>query len=158
MTIVNPTMPTPGSPRGGEEIDLANAVQALLSDYNGNIDTTNLKDGAVTKVKLATDALNAFLKLLVPGDRKVAFGVHDNGGAAWGLVPDRVFNIPHGLLVIPSWWIAWGTKAVSTIDAQDPTVCTRISEDATNLVVKQSTLYRGNCNLPGAPVYWLAIS
>lgn len=48
MGIITPTMPTPGDPRGGEELDLQNAVQALLNEFNGNIDAANLKTGAGT--------------------------------------------------------------------------------------------------------------
>lgn len=47
--IIGPTMPTPGQPRGGEELDLQNAVQALLNEFNGNIDTDNMKPAAGLK-------------------------------------------------------------------------------------------------------------
>jgi hypothetical protein len=81
MGIINPTLPSVNSPRGDEEVDARNALATVLGEFNGNVDQNNLKDGAVTKAKLATDALNAFLKLVVAADIKVAFGNYVD----WGL-------------------------------------------------------------------------
>lgn len=65
MSIINPTMPTPGDPRGAEEADLANAVQTLLNEFNGNIDNANIKAAAgIDKSKLAADVQGS---LLPPG-------------------------------------------------------------------------------------------
>lgn len=58
MGIVASTMPTPGDPRGSEELDLANTVQSLLAEFNGNISLENFSTAlraavngvAVTKV------------------------------------------------------------------------------------------------------------
>jgi hypothetical protein len=134
-----------GTTIDSEQVDAE--FNQILGVLNGSIDPANLS--AASK--------NTFLKLASAADRKVVWGSSDNGGASWGLTPDRVFNIAHGQGVSPQWWIAWGTVASSTASGQDPTVVSRISEDATNLTVKQSTLYRGNCNFPGAPVYWIGI-
>jgi hypothetical protein len=56
VTIINPTMPTPGDARGAEEIDLANALQALLADYNGSINADNIAAGAIGTSELAVPA------------------------------------------------------------------------------------------------------
>ena len=129
----------------------------LYDLVNGNLDSDNLGAASVERDRLAADALNAFLKLFTPADHKLAFGTGDNGGASWGGAADRVFDIPHGMGGTPGWWMAWGKRAVSDADSEDPTVVTMISADNTNLRVKQSTLYRGHCNFPGAVVYWVAI-
>src|SRR4051794_33446577 len=52
--------------------------------------------GSIAKADLATDALNAFLKLASAGDHKVKWGLFDDGGS-WGLTPERIWTIPHGL-------------------------------------------------------------
>lgn len=134
---------------------MANLI-ALRDVINGALDAINLANGAVTRTKLATDALNAFTKLATPGDHKEAWGVDDNGGASWGGNPDRVFTIAHGLGAVPTEVQLTGHTAVSTVSGGDPTVCSIQDLDATNILVRQSTLYRGNCNFPGAPVHWRA--
>lgn len=144
-----------GTPIVADQVDAE--FDQILGVLNGNVDAANIANGTVGKAELATDALNNFLKLAVAGDRKIVWGSSDNGGASWGLAADRVFNIAHGQGVAPQAWIAWGGVANSTASTQDPTVVSRISDDSTNLQVKQSTLLRGTCNFPGAPVYWIGI-
>lgn len=39
--------------------DLETDIQGLFTEFNGNIDTANLKDGAVTSTKLASGAIDA---------------------------------------------------------------------------------------------------
>lgn len=143
-----------------------NAVDArVLAD--GAVDTAAIVDGAVNSAKVTdgslmrgdmnADVLNAFLKLLVPGDRKVAFaqGV-DSGG--WGIAPDKNFTVAHGLGAVPVFWIAWASVANSSANVNDPVVATRWSHDAVNLTMRLSTVLRGNCNFPGVLVSWLAIA
>jgi hypothetical protein len=47
MGIISPTMPTVGQSRGAEEIDLANAVQAILNEMNGSLDSANVASGSL---------------------------------------------------------------------------------------------------------------
>lgn len=144
-----------GTPAVADEVDAEfNQIIAVLT---GNVDAANLANGGVTKVKLAPDSLNAFLKLHAAADKKWAFGGPINDGAAWGGIPDHTQTIAHGLPSTPTWWIAWASVANSTASATDPVMCSRISEDATNLVVKLRTGMGGNCNLPGVAVSWAAI-
>jgi hypothetical protein len=64
MGLVNPTMPTLGDPRGTEEVDLQNAVQALLNAFNGNIEAVNIADGTITAAELATALAQSYLALI----------------------------------------------------------------------------------------------
>jgi hypothetical protein len=134
-----------GTTIDSEQVDAE--FNQILAVLNGSIDPANLS--AASK--------NTFLKLASAADRKVVWGTSDNSGASWGLTADRDFNIAHGQGVAPQWWIAWGTTAISTASGADPTVVSRLSDDATNLRVRQSTLYRGTCNFAGANVYWIGI-
>lgn len=44
MGVISPTLPTPGEPRGTEETDVRNALLALLAEFNGNIEASNLAE------------------------------------------------------------------------------------------------------------------
>jgi hypothetical protein len=46
MSLINPTLGTPGDKRGPEELDDRNALSALLAEFNGNIDNANIKGSA----------------------------------------------------------------------------------------------------------------
>lgn len=153
-----PTKPLPdiGELNATADAKVRDIMQELQSILTGNVDRNNLKDGETTKAKLATDALQAFLQLLVPGTHKVKFGVYDDG-ASWGIAPERTLNIPHGMGGTPVWAIAWADTAVSTASATDPVAASLVSIDGTNIVVKLRTLQGGNCNFPGVNTYWLAI-
>lgn len=129
-----------------EQVDAE--LDQLVNKINGSIDYDNL----------STDSKNRFMKLLSVADRKEAFGVDDNGGATWGLSAERTFNIPHGLGTTPTNVQLTGETANSTASTEDPTVVSLVSADATNIRVKQRTIYGGNCNFPGAPVHWRAIA
>lgn len=148
-----PQLNEPNATADPKTRDLLTEIVGILTD---GVDRNNLKDGEVTKAKLATDALNAFLKLAGAADRKVAWGSYLDPGS-WGNAPDRNVSIPHGQGVAPQWFIAWASPAVSTASSEDPVVATRKSADATNLVVKLSTLLRGNCNFPGVTTFWIGI-
>jgi hypothetical protein len=106
MSIVNPTLPNPGDPRGGEETDVRNALVAILADHNGNIDDDNIKSAAgIQWSKLANgtavlDQLGANGDATVRRGRSVIAGAGTrtntvygalDGGAAPG--PDQVSGI-----------------------------------------------------------------
>lgn len=76
MGLISPTMPQPGQPRGGEETDLANAVQALLNLVNGNLDAANLAANAVGSSELADGAVATAAKLAdgIVGSKKISPG------------------------------------------------------------------------------------
>lgn len=164
--IVSPTMPTPGQPRGGEELDLQNAVQALLNEFNGNIDAANLKDLAVPKVKLATDALNAFLKLATAADIRLDFGVFTYTPSYGGLstfqydvthsLKDAAGNpkVPTVVLATPSSGVAG--PPISGPDEISMTVLDG-SFTTTKFTVRGHNFSGGAMNFPGIRVYYLAI-
>jgi hypothetical protein len=54
MGLISPTLPTAGSPRGSEEVDTINALQAIVTELNGLLDAANIEDGSITAVELAT--------------------------------------------------------------------------------------------------------
>lgn len=46
MARISPDLPTIGDKRGPEEVDIRTALAALLAEFNGNIDSTNVKAAA----------------------------------------------------------------------------------------------------------------
>lgn len=114
--IIDPYNFTNGEAADAEQVDARFA--AVLGQVNGNLDETNIKDaavtnvklaaaavrqahiadGEVTKVKLAADVLNAFPQLVSAATRKVDFGRWDYTGNG---TQERFFNIFHGLGVVP---------------------------------------------------------
>jgi hypothetical protein len=156
MAIVNPTMPTPGQPRGGEETDLQNAVQAILNEFNGNIDSANLKDGGIALADLATAVLNNFLKLVVGADRKLAFRAEAPG--AWGTVVQRDWTIAHGMGLTPIVAFAIEAPIATSLSGGVliPVIVGLVSKDATNLTFRGRTGDGGTTNNANA-TYWMAI-
>jgi hypothetical protein len=49
MTLLTVSLPTTGTARGSEEVDVGNALAAILADYNGSITPENLKNGGVAE-------------------------------------------------------------------------------------------------------------
>jgi hypothetical protein len=151
MGIINPTLPSVNSPRGDEEVDARNALATVLGEFNGNVDQNNLKDGAVTKAKLATDALNAFLKLVVAADIKVAFGNYSTGG--WGGTSVQTGAIPHGMATTPT--VALVAPSAGDVGTLDMSVQV-VSIGAANINY-QAVSHSGNLSFPGVRIYWVAI-
>lgn len=56
MGLIAPTIPSAGSPRGSEEVDVINALTALVNLVNGSLDSANLAANAVTASEV-TDAI-----------------------------------------------------------------------------------------------------
>jgi hypothetical protein len=54
MAQISPALPIIGGNRGDGESALRSDVQALLNEFNGNIDASNLANGAVTVPKFGT--------------------------------------------------------------------------------------------------------
>jgi hypothetical protein len=151
MGIINPTLPSVNSPRGDEEVDARNALATVLGEFNGNVDQNNLKDGAVTKAKLATDALNAFLKLIVPADIKLAFGVYVT--PAWGGSGLQAGSFAHGLGTTPTTVLLSITAGdVNTLDMSVQIV----GFNATNISY-QGVSHSGGINFSGVRIHWVAI-
>jgi hypothetical protein len=86
MAQVNPALPTMGAERGDGESALRSDVQAILNEFNGNIDTANVKPGY-------------FLELLTTGTRRrTAFGQTTLAFAASNFA---TVVITHGLGITP---------------------------------------------------------
>jgi hypothetical protein len=134
-------------------------IAAILAQLNGNVDATNLAAGGVSKAKLATDALQAFLQLGTPATRRLAYG-RNIPGVGFGGGNRQQFSIAHGLGTTPLFWLVQGgpVGAASTSTGQKESVnAEKASEDATNLVV-QCNLSNGATAAVGPPYLdWLAI-
>jgi hypothetical protein len=52
MPLIAPTLPTIGQPVSTEDPKVISAFQAIVSAINGNLDSANLHDGAVTAAKV----------------------------------------------------------------------------------------------------------
>jgi hypothetical protein len=86
MAQVNPALPTMGAERGDGESALRSDVQAILNEFNGNIDTANVKPGY-------------FLELLTTGTRRrTAFGQATLAFAASNFA---TVVVTHGLGITP---------------------------------------------------------
>lgn len=101
--VVDPFAASPGGVIAAAEINAR--IAAILAQVNGNLDAANYKDASVTKVKLATDSLQAFLQLLAPATRRIAFG---SGTWTWAGGTNEVGSglIAHGLGVVPIFAMA----------------------------------------------------
>lgn len=58
MAVINPTIPTGGQPRGGEETDVTNALTTIVSEINGGLDAANLSDVELKAIAGLTSAAN----------------------------------------------------------------------------------------------------
>jgi hypothetical protein len=147
-----------GTPAVADQVDAE--FDQILGVLNGNVDAANLAAGAVTIPKLATAVLNNFPKLATSADRKIAFGGPYDDGASWGVAPERLLDVPHGVAggVTPVWAMAIATPAASTASATDPVgVSGPVLMNTSIIRFRLRTLQGGNCNFPGVSVYWIAI-
>lgn len=139
---------TPGTAIDSEQVDAElNQIVGLTS---GNLDLTNV----------ATALKNAFLKLAVAADRKIAFGLDANApaGASWGISPETTGVIAHGLGATPSYVFLTAGTAVSTASGASVVAASVVSVDGTNINYKLRTVDGGNCNFPAVKLYWAAVS
>lgn len=151
--VVDPYTATPGATIAAAEINAR--IAAIIAQVNGNLDAANYKDASVTKAKLASDALQAFLQLATPGTRKIKWGVSATGSL--GGTPQVSWTIPHGLGTTPTvaFVIAGGISTFGSVP-QVPVVGSVISFDATNLTAIFRTSNNDNTN-NSTPVYWVVI-
>lgn len=145
MSIINPTMPTIGAPRGSEEIDVRSALVALLADYNGNIDLSNI--------------LTPLLYLAAGADRKVNLGTFVTAAFDSTANMSRVTgSFAHGLGSSPT--VVLGTCGSIADSAhggvENAVTFSPVSWDATN-VNYVCTLGGGTAN-NSTDVYWVAIA
>lgn len=105
---------TSGSPfTPGFFYEATDTGQVFLTNSDGTawielpgvpLGAADIADGAITAPKLATDALNTFLKLLSAADRKVNMGTGVTPSFAGN--PGANGSFAHGLGVTPMWWTA----------------------------------------------------
>lgn len=84
MGLISPTLPTLGDPNSTEDVDVRNALQAILALVNGNIDSANAPTLANTDLTL--DALVAGATGLVKG----SFSAYRAAGYSTNGVPTKI--------------------------------------------------------------------
>jgi hypothetical protein len=102
VAVINPTLPTIGDSRGGEEADVRAALAAILTELNGNLDGANLKDNSLTGDELLpalAEALGINETGIVRRGKSIIATEESRTNAAFGTLPtaDQVQN-----LVLPS--------------------------------------------------------
>lgn len=152
--VVDPYTASPGGVIAAAEINAR--IAAILTQVNGNLDAANLKDAGVTKIKLAADALQAFLQLGVAATRKIRFGNVAPG--TWGGLNSIDVTVPHGLGVTPVFAIGiFNSIATFTSGGLEvPVVVSVFGLDATNVTFRCRTSDGGQTN-NAKPLYWVAI-
>jgi hypothetical protein len=124
MATINPTLPTPGQPRGSEESDMLNAFNALLAEFNGNVDEANLKTALKQILGVSDGTTPRRGKSIIPGTEtrtNVAYGTLPT--------PDQVtVTLPtdgHIFVAYQATWqesVAQAARAAIFIDANQLTV------------------------------------
>jgi hypothetical protein len=151
--VVDPYTATPGAVIAAAEINAR--ISAILAQVNGNLDAANVKDGSVTKVKLGSDSLQAFLQLGVPATKKLRFGSVAPG--AWGSVAQRDDTIAHSLAAVPDLaggiWLP-GIATVSSGGTVLPVVVSLFSKDGTNIVLRSRTADGATTNNAATLLWW----
>lgn len=108
MPTINPTLPTVGEPRSTEDVDVLNALTALVNLVNGNLDDDNIADGSATEAVLSStvaELLGITRSGTVRRGKAVIAAEETRTNAAFGLLatPDRVQGVvlpTDGLLLI----------------------------------------------------------
>lgn len=151
--VVDPYTATPGATIAAAEINAR--IAAILAQVNGNLDAANVKDASVTKAKLASDALQAFLQLATVGTRKVAFG--SVATPAFGGTNRASGTITHGLGVAPvAVMMIAGTIATFGGEAADSPVTVSWFTPTTTQISYEARIASGQSN-NATTIYWIAI-
>lgn len=100
MGLIAPTLPTIGQQRGDGEVSVRSTLVALLNEFNGNIESANIKDGSITAADLASGVVK-----VKPYPANVVVTQETRTNTAYGLMttPDRVQNVvlpTNGLIAI----------------------------------------------------------
>ena len=154
--IVDPYDFTNGTTADAEQVDARFA--AVLAQVNGNIDADNLAAAGVTKAKLATDALNTFLKLVTAADLVAKFGTFATGAfAALTGSSTATGTVTHGLGRTPLYVLFGNTHITNNSVSPSPLA----PSVAVNGVPGATTFgwvasVEGSTN-NGCTVYWLAV-
>lgn len=127
------------------------AVNAIASDklQDSAVITAKIAAANVTKSRLATDALDAFLKLAATGDHKVNFGRFVE--PSW-TATSHSGTIPHGLGGIPVFALVHPDTASGTLRVGSIT-----SVDATNIAYKVEARDGTSLTSVATVVNWIAI-
>jgi hypothetical protein len=98
--LISPTLPVIGQQRGDGEAAVRSDLVTLLTEFNGNIDSANIKDGSIQPGDLASGTIK-----VKPYPASIVATAETRTNTAYGLLttPDRVQNVvlpSNGLLVI----------------------------------------------------------
>lgn len=142
--IVLPNTLTNGQPNDADEVmaDLA----AILAVVNGDIDLGNV----------ATSLANAFLKLLAPGDHKVAWGTKVLGNLDSAAGRSKVAAVQtHGLGGTPVFAIASQMNTIGVTEEPLNHICA-VGVQVTSTDMTITAVAPGTSN-NSVSVFWLAI-
>lgn len=140
MPQINPTLPTLGDLNLTEDVDVRNALLAIVNAINGGLDKDNLLDGGITSDKLVLAALQALginSTGVVRRGKSIVATIEARTNTAYGLMatPDRVSGIvlpTDGLIVVlaqMTWQesIAQQAQAALFLNAAQAKYATRAS-------------------------------
>ena len=126
------------------------------------LDGTDIDAGTVALAALATDALNAFLKLTTAADREVAFGtttVTCSSGGGSGAIAYGSASVTHGMGATPAYVLLTVTSGGSLGGGNVVIGVSSSSLGATTFTVNASALTPSVNNINGTvAVAWLAIA
>jgi len=111
MGQISLTLPTVGAPNTTEDVKVRNALQAIQTDYNGNLSESNFAAGALTEAKMATGA---------NGLAKGCFRAFRN--AALSLVTGSVVPFDNDATAGNSWDVSSWFDTVTNIGRYTPQV------------------------------------
>lgn len=148
------------TPALAQEVD--DRFAPLYATFNKAIDDTNIADAALTKDLLASDALNAFLKLNTPADRAVAWGdvtVTCSSGGGVGSIAYGSADVTHGLGDTPVI-VVLTVKNGGTLADGDVILSLAASGADTSKFVANVSAFKPAANMVNGTVKvgWLAIA
>lgn len=124
MGVINPNLPTIGQPNSTEDVDLLNALQAILNVINGNVDAGNIKAGSITADQLTTQlraAAGVSDASTVRRGKSVIPTEESRSNTAYGLLttPDRVSGVvmPTDGLILVAYQALWKESVSGTARA-----------------------------------------
>jgi hypothetical protein len=124
MALITPPLPTIGQPRATEDVDVLNALQAILNLVNGEIDAVNIADGSLTQEELG-QALRELLGVNGGGQvrrgKSIIATEETRTNVAFGTLttPDRVQNVvlPTDGLMVVAYQAMWKASVASAAEA-----------------------------------------
>src|SRR6266498_1163856 len=116
MSILALTLPSIGSPNSTEDVDIINAFSAIQSDYNGNVDDSNLATAVKQKIGLSDGSIVRRGKSSIATSESTTATSYAIGNLT---TPDRVQNVnlqTDGLIAV-AYQAIWDNTVASAARA-----------------------------------------